>query len=636
MATRKLSHASSSQIVSCLLGLSILYQIVHHFIIHRALVDSEDSASSCDAGPKVNSPHCIELHFFRTWKDAERHDFYDSEHNLLVDLSSTTISPVASMSSQGPDGSTASPILQRSTREQGDISAIGNASGQEVHHDDFAFEHLHLAESSYIRKATNVTNASSELSAHSETRSVNSSTFSLMHPGGENARSEFDNLYLEMEASLNRSHITPWEKSLQASQDELESLMKALPSTRIRQHEEWEKDFNKLYEETLASIRNRSSDVELDKYFDGIRRRVEERVLTMTPTGDAVGSAAGTNPPISPSRAILDAELTKHTAAFESNLSQMQTDHYSWILNFSNAVDNYTRNLCADPQRRNNKACAKLSSAREMEQINDSRVALRGARGRGSERMRWSAVVASSKFRTDETWIVGVTREDLRQAKWDGSAPKVACITAVPSGHGSRIRLPNFLQEFHKQTYDGEVQLVLVYSPTDIETAELVRANADGVHIKAVAAGHGVEPMSTAALRYGAWSSDADVVASWRFDEMHNHDRLNMQVRALGLTSRPVSILKRLTVLSNSRRGHLQKTMSADPGWEGSLVGEKSWMQKQWMPLFGNERQVFHGRLAGQLVQVDMPALSIYNAKGVDALSDAERHFGLLTNGTGA
>jgi hypothetical protein len=223
-----------------------------------------------------------------------------------------------------------------------------------------------------------------------------------------------------------------------------------------------------------------------------------------------------------------------------------------------------------------------------------------------------------------------VTTDELHAAKWRGKIPKVACVAAVPVGLESRSRLTDFVKEFREQTYEGDSQLVLVYSAADKDMSELVRAQADGTYIKAVTAGNGLDPMSTVALRYGAWSSDADVIAGWRFDERHHPDRLAMQVRSLALAKRSASILKRLTLLFSDGDRLFDKILSTDPGWEGSLVGEKSWMHKHWMPLIGNERGILHGSVASQLVDVDMPELSVYAPVGPHGLTDAKEHFGLL------
>merc|ERR1719454_2132706 len=82
-----------------------------------------------------------------------------------------------------------------------------------------------------------------------------------------------------------------------------------------------------------------------------------------------------------------------------------------------------------------------------------------------------------------------------------------------------------FINNFRLQDYEGPRQLVLVYEYTDAEAAELARKYVDGYYIKAVATRSEKFP-STESLRYGAWSSDADVIAQWDFDEWHDPSRL--------------------------------------------------------------------------------------------------------------
>merc|ERR1719333_1840236 len=121
--------------------------------------------------------------------------------------------------------------------------------------------------------------------------------------------------------------------------------------------------------------------------------------------------------------------------------------------------------------------------------------------------------------------------------------PKVACITVVPCGEMAQVWMKHFIKNFRMQNYEGPRELVLVYHHEDTETARLVAQHANGVSIKAVAAMSEEYPSATA-FRFGAWKSDADVVARWDFDVWHNPKQLSMQVRALALSGRPASVLK--------------------------------------------------------------------------------------------
>jgi len=170
--------------------------------------------------------------------------------------------------------------------------------------------------------------------------------------------------------------------------------------------------------------------------------------------------------------------------------------------------------------------------------------------------------------------------------------PKVGCITVIPSGKAARFHMRYFIDNWQLQSYEGPKQLIIVYHHADEEAKELAKKYADGSHIKAVAAfGMGEFP-SAGDLRFGAWSSDADVVARWEFSEFHFPEQLSMQVRAMAASARPASILK----------DHNQTEM----GREDSLIGEKSWMREHWYPMLGGERDVLSGARAHQIVQVEI------------------------------
>jgi len=237
------------------------------------------------------------------------------------------------------------------------------------------------------------------------------------------------------------------------------------------------------------------------------------------------------------------------------------------------------------------------------------------------QRVHWRSVKEWVPLAKDG--LVSVRKADLVGLKWSGMIPSVACIAAIPDGRAAQARLKYFINNFLLQQYEGPKQLVLVYHRSDERAAKLVKAYADGSYIKGVAAFGDGEFPSTTAFRYGAWSADADIIAHWDFDEWHHPDRLAMQIRALGLTGRPASILKQWTVLQEGQ----QSTLFAGVGWEGSLVGEAKWMHEHWHPLLQEERVVLESGRDHHLAQVAMPELSVYNA-GSDDWASVMRHFG--------
>jgi len=192
-----------------------------------------------------------------------------------------------------------------------------------------------------------------------------------------------------------------------------------------------------------------------------------------------------------------------------------------------------------------------------------------------------------------------VLRHDVRHMHWAGDIPKVACITVIHSSRHTKARMMYFINNFRLQDYEGPRQLVLVYHHTDTDAARLVRSYADASYIKGVAT-HGVNEFpSAAALRFGAWSSDADVIARWDFDEWHDPSRLSMQIRAMAMASRPACIIRQ------PHEPHKNDEEKRTPS-TSSLAGERTWMDKHWHPFLEGERTVLETSHAVQMVELDM------------------------------
>jgi len=285
--------------------------------------------------------------------------------------------------------------------------------------------------------------------------------------------------------------------------------------------------------------------------------------------------------------------------------------------------------LCAEEPRRSYPVCAKFA-AREANKASKGEVSSDAPKALSKflakdDGLSWAGLISSLKQGSDskslDKGLIAVERGQLRSQKWQGKLPTVACIVAIPSSSNAKAQIKHVVENFRLQNYEGQRQLVILYrapSPTassstvtDSEVEELVRKHADGTFIKGVAArSHGEFP-STTSLRYAAWETDADIIARWNFDEWYHADRLSMQVRALVLTSRPVSLLKSWTVLGPEKASP-GMLLSDNIGWESSIVGEAAWMKSHWMPLLYHERQVLGGTQSHSVVQVDMPELSTY------------------------
>lgn len=710
-----------------LLGATVLYQIVYQFFLHNALVEIEESEDTCDG--RTDSPVCMETNLFRSWRNAELYDGFDaSKSNLLkivprpVAVQQTTkyrSFRVASLTTPAPDTSlrkaeneaaikgkitswkefeqvyrtTMSSLqregtmthwgesLQASQNElESRIDALPSTNFQ-MQGNGKDFDNLYRKTLASIRNRSDSSKWTRELEMierqYSDRTQLHGRRLAAAHDGTD-LHADFDKLYEDTLASLNSESVSAWAQDIESSEAKLEKRMDSLKSTKIRKREERERRFNALYDEALAAIHNNASVSNWANHLDEIRKRFESshttthephntslleeindfgRELCMAPKRrhlvackEFLSHRAGGSEDSTPRAANKD-EIAEHIAALNSSFSGMQADHDRWMQNFSQTGDNYIRDLCSDPRRKTYKACATFVAesagnsevAKETETKSGSvgnvqtskrakvmKQGLRGASVRGTDRLLWSTVLAlSSKTDGIDKFSTEVSSDELHAATWKGRIPKVACVAAVPVGRASKSRFTDFIREFREQTYEGAAELVLVYSDADVEITELVRTNVDGTNIKAVAARDGLDPMSTVALRYGAWSSNADVVASWRFDERHHPDRLAMQVRALALAKRSVSILKRWTLLSSDGDQLLDKVLSANPGWEGSLVGEKSWMTKHWMPSLGNERELLQSSVTSDIVQVDMAELSVYATSGPQGLVHAKKHFGL-------
>jgi len=118
----------------------------------------------------------------------------------------------------------------------------------------------------------------------------------------------------------------------------------------------------------------------------------------------------------------------------------------------------------------------------------------------------------------------------------------------------------------------------------------------------------------------------ADIIARFNFDEWYGPERLSLQVRAMSLSKRPVSLLKYWTVLAGSGKELL--STNGGPGWEGSIVGESHWMMKNWWPASEGERALLMDHHSHEIVQVEKPDLLVYNAEHFHS-ADMLTHFGI-------
>jgi len=457
------------------------------------------------------------------------------------------------------------------------------------------------------------------------------------------------------EGHQNTTGLTPWAIDLIALQERLEARMNGLMSVQKRLASEASPTSEER--SLLGRIRDLGREMCEEPHRKGrpaCAQFLEEHKGLESGRGQAASaneSAAATVPaPVAATNQTLliagaarrqrraeSAErrelAAKRAAALDQRLKELAAGRKAWELLVSNRIVAFGKELCADLRRSGYPSCAPfLGVGKFVPAVHAAENATQPLAGSpltpSPPQLHWREVVAwpTNGASRHNSSLAVVTREQLRRAKWGGMIPKVACVTAIPSGSEARARMKYFINNFRLQSYEGPRQLILVHHKNDTEAARLVKPYADGSYIKAVAAqGNEAVFPSTTALRFGAWASDGDVIARWDFDEWHHPQRLSMQVRALALTNRPACLLRQWTVLEES--GREARILSGHLGWEGSLVGEASWMREHWHPLLEEERAVLGGAQAHRVVQVDMAELSVYNAGSQDWASIL-KHFG--------
>jgi len=312
----------------------------------------------------------------------------------------------------------------------------------------------------------------------------------------------------------------------------------------------------------------------------------------------------------------------RHEAAkakLQSGLEKLAKGRLEWERAFVQRAKNLGKQMCAERRRQGDAVCQPFVA--DVSTSAPGRVL-----SMAFARDPTTQSAAEQGKRRDEP--AKVDEKVLRASKWAAKIPKVACIMAVPNTTLAHARVKYAINSFREQRYEGPAQLVMVYHYEDHQTAHLLKRFADGVYIKALPARTSVP--STTALRYGAWvaGNDTDVLARWDLDTWHHPDRLAMQVRALGLTGLPVSLLGRRTLVTEDGHtpvryleGGFQGASSVGFGWPESLVAERSWAEKNWAPHLTSEWASLAGS-PGLVSLLDMPELQAYSVD--DSLDHAK------------
>lgn len=307
-----------------------------------------------------------------------------------------------------------------------------------------------------------------------------------------------------------------------------------------------------------------------------------------------------------------DPSSSSKMAELNERLHELEESEHAWEKAFSDKAHSLARELCRDPSRKGYAACAEFVN-QETTPAPVARAALRGSpERRPSGDLHWSTVVGwkgiGSGLRGSSQPPV-LAESELRHAHWKGTIPKVACVAVLPCGRLVKPWMKYFIDNFNMQHYEGPRQLIIVYHHKHTEAARAVKMYADGTFIKAVAARDPDYP-SASTFRFGAWSTDAEVIARWDFDAYHNRQRLSMQVRALAYAERPASLLREWSVRTQS--GEL-RVVSGGRNWDSSLVGEAAWMRENWYPSMEEGREALEATVAQQAVHVNASDLSVYD-----------------------
>lgn len=528
-----------------LLAIGAVYQIVFQVYMTRTLHRQQEA--NLHNGPMCEGEdQCLESQLFSRWrKEAEEEADLLKEHTRSPNTSQGKVQVVPQMATDGPKRQVALPE-KKASASHGEASPVPSQG---------AAASPNGTEEALPVRRTNVVHGQGE-EAPQPARMGHENNASVVKPRFQEAQRRA------------KANVSAFERLLQQK------------IARARAREEGrakrQAEFDRLYEETRRAIHTptnatKSLQEQLQSRYDRIRS-ARQPVETLWQSLE------------------LRRKFDRLVAETEALLKKKST------------VSSWAQNLMATQAEME-------ARMRRMQYCRQKRI--RGAREDDGLCLQWPSVKAWQERRPRHD--VGAsdagtvfTREQLRHAEWKGPIPRVACITAVPRGAQHRVMYA--VNGFNLQKYEGASELVLVYHHEDSESAQVVRNHADGVRIRgAPFFGDGQLP-STMALRYGAWSSDAEVIARWDFDDLHQPNRLSLQVRAMAAAGRPASIAV--------GDPEMQGAGAAARGREMSLVGEASWMREHWYPLLHEELGVLESAQAHNIAMVAAPELVMIDPLG--------------------
>lgn len=606
MADFKKSMAVLSQrrMLINLMTIAICYQLAYQVVMWRYF--SEDET----LGPCVypESPTCFEHQLFQSWQETEA-DQYEP------------------MARPGHLAEDQGPVHPWGSEDHTQVNAE-RQEASDLQQREAKFQELYEATATTLGNRSNVTGLE-ELQAGLDARF---DELRATHQGFADAaadraaaryakhlkwQAEFERLFNETAATVRaEGNLTPWAKNLEALQVQMQARMDELDAKHKHLHvatgsgapsAEPPSVLEKALElgQELCSEPERHGRAACAQFLkvDAGPARVPN--TSAAAKDQHAGRIAR--------RRNLTEEAKLQSATMDARLLELAAGARQWETQLAKEIQHSTQELCAHPARADYPSCRPF--LQEADKLGRADVSITTASDplernveKYLERLQWRGVAnwkASKRLRG--TGIVSFTREQLRHAKWQGALPKVACVSVIVPTRDLAIRMKYFVNNFRLQDYEGSRQLILVYPNTSSLAARVVKQFADGYLIKAVADRSGHFP-STAAFRYGAWSSDAEVVARWDFGAWHHPRRIAMQVRAMALAARPAGLLAKQSLPGSSTSG-AGKPLN-ETGDEASLMGERTWMWEHWYPELGNASdQVLDKAQAHNIVRIDMPDL---------------------------
>jgi len=585
---KEFGNKSSTKVLLYLLGLTVVYQGMYHLCITLPFSANEYFAQyrsnamtqaihPCH-GETASQAQCIESELFRSWSKLESSDPKEYEDRMVPSW--------AGDEQNGPDLMALDPI-GRVVLAGGQSLSLDTASNSSVSVDVPSNSTRTLVSSQAPKVEsdlrTSVAPKEEELAASVEKHDLHSEA---VHSEAV-VSTGYENTHVTTLIKGSTYEATEWGRGLIELETQLENLKANYD------HQQKRRAANSNLKDHVARLKDRSlleqiEDLLREMCEDPWRRGRETCARFLTP-------------------------MERHEAAkakLHSRLAQLAKGRLEWERSFVHRAKRIGKQMCMERQRQNDTVCESFMA--DVPTSAPGRVlSMAFSRDRATR-----SAAEQGKRREQPTQV---DQKVLHASKWAAKIPKVECIMEVPNTTQAHARVKHAVNNFRTQKYEGPTQLLMVYHYQDQQTAHLLKRFADGAYIKALPARTSVP--STTALRYGAWvaGNDTDVVARWDLDTWHHPHRLAMQVRALGLTGLPISLLGRRTLVTND--GHtpvmyledgFQGASSVGFGWPESLVAERSWAEKNWAPhLIGEWASL--AASPGLVSLLDMPELQAYS-----------------------